>query len=111
ASFGQPITEYDPASRGMQDFEELARWLIANPPEPPQVAEPEIEALAATGTTGPHGPGANPAMSRAAELVERARALATRTAQLSSRLASDTDVIREVGPAIHQPRIDTPSTL
>jgi len=33
ASFGQPITEYDPASRGMQDFDQLANWLIANPPE------------------------------------------------------------------------------
>jgi chromosome partitioning protein len=109
ASFGQPITEYDPASRGMQDFEELARWLIANPPEPPEVAEPEIETLAATGTTGVAGN--SPAVSRAAELVERARALATRTAQLSARLSGDADVVREVGPAIHQPRIDTHSTL
>ena len=32
ASFGQPITEYDAASRGMQDFEQLAQWLVEHPP-------------------------------------------------------------------------------
>ena len=39
ASFGQPITEYDAASRGMQDFERLAVWLLENPPEPRPVEE------------------------------------------------------------------------
>ena len=38
ASFGQPITEYDAASRGMQDFEELADWLMENPPAPVAVS-------------------------------------------------------------------------
>jgi len=33
ASFGQPITEYDAASRGMQDFERLVAWLKTNPPK------------------------------------------------------------------------------
>ncbi len=99
ASFGQPITEYDAASRGMQDFERLTEWLLANPPAPapavmPQFEEPEHAlasgATATTTTTANH-----PAMSRAAELVERARALSTRTAELSSRLASDDDAQAE----------------
>jgi chromosome partitioning protein len=84
ASFGQPITEYDPGSRGMQDFEDLANWLIANPPLP----------LATSSGHGADSAGkpANPAMTRAAELVERAKALSARTAALSSRLAADPDV-------------------
>jgi chromosome partitioning protein len=74
ASFGQPITEYDPASRGMQDFERLAEWLMVNPP--PRPIEQATAAVAAT-------PGA--ALSWAAELVERARALSARTAAMNSR--------------------------
>ena len=71
ASFGQPITEYDPGSRGMQDFAKLVNWLVANPP---RLAAAEQEA-------------SPPVLSRAAELVERARALSARAAALSSRLA------------------------
>lgn len=77
ASFGQAITEYDPASRGMQDFEHLADWLNNNAPERMQA-----EAEAAV----------SPALSRAAELVERARALSRRTAALAAKLAEDPDV-------------------
>ncbi len=33
ASFGQPICEYDPASRGHTDFEALAREVIGGPPK------------------------------------------------------------------------------
>jgi chromosome partitioning protein len=102
ASFGQPITEYDAASRGMQDFEQLTDWLLSNPPSPAQVLVPET-AGAAVSTSGTH-----PAMSRAAELVERARALSTRTAQLSSRLASDEDASAEGFAAPAPPR---PSVL
>jgi len=82
ASFGQPITEYDPASRGMQDFDKLTNWLIANPPRPrlEESAEPQIQ---------------NPALSRAAELVERARALSARTAALAANLATDPDLASE----------------
>ena len=87
ASFGQPITEYDPASRGMQDFDKLCKWLLANPPA---AVEPAGEVQEA----------ANPALSRAAELVERAKALSARTASLTAKLASDPDVSAEV---------DTPS--
>ncbi|MAX27349.1 MAG: hypothetical protein CMJ19_22870 [Phycisphaeraceae bacterium] len=84
ASFGQPITEYDPTSRGMQDFEQLTAWLLANPPIPATVPESEeVEA-----------PAANPALSRAAELVERARALSARTATLANKIASDPAVAR-----------------
>jgi chromosome partitioning protein len=82
ASFGQAITEYDPGSRGYQDFEKLVSWLKANPPAPPLPAEPQPVAQ-------------NPALSRAAELVERARALSSRTAQLAQKLAADPDVTRE----------------
>ena len=98
ASFGQPITEYDPASRGMQDFDRLADWLLANPPAPVVVPPPSFagELTAAQDTSAePRPAGSNPALSRAAELVERARALSTRTAELSSRLAGDEDVKAE----------------
>lgn len=93
ASFGQPITEYDPASRGMQDFDKLAAWLLANPVI--QQPEPVVEGQE------PVAKAVMPALSRAAELVERARALSARTAALASRLSRDTDVASE--PAMYQP--------
>lgn len=92
ASFGQPITEYDAASRGMQDFERLSDWLLSNPPVPLTVMPPEFEVEQ---TVIEQTSMNNPAMSRAAELVERARALSSRTAELSSRLASDDDAQTE----------------
>src|SRR5439155_14891434 len=60
ASFGQPITEYDPGSRGYKDFVNLARELMGHRPL-------EIE------------PVINEKMSRPAELVQRARQLAQLT--------------------------------
>ena len=74
ASFGQPITEYDAASRGMKDFEKLVGWLLSNPPQT-QVGDLTIQT--------------SPAISRAAELVERARALSARTSVLSAKLTAD----------------------
>src|SRR5688572_9126689 len=56
ASFGQPITEYDPGSRGYKDFLNLARELMGHRPV-------EIETPADK-------------LSRPAELVQRARQLA-----------------------------------
>lgn len=56
ASFGQPITEYDPGSRGYKDFVNLARELMGARPAEPEVAPDK--------------------MSRPQELVQRARALA-----------------------------------
>jgi len=57
ASFGQPITEYDSASRGMQDFDALATWLLDNPPAAARPVTPETAALApapaATANTAP----------------------------------------------------------
>ncbi|MEM6855510.1 MAG: AAA family ATPase [Planctomycetota bacterium] len=113
ASFGQPITEYDAASRGMQDFEALAAWLLANPPAAPVSLPPQEDASIENGELAdaqmpdpapgnqPAGertqPAAmasrssNPALSRAAELVERARALSARTASLSERFKDDPD--------------------
>lgn len=60
ASFGQPITEYDPGSRGYKDFVNLARELMGHRPveAEPQAAE---------------------RLSRPAELVQRARQLAQLT--------------------------------
>jgi chromosome partitioning protein len=60
ASFGQPITEYDPGSRGYKDFVNLARELMgARPLEVEQVPTDKL--------------------SRPAELVQRARQLAQLT--------------------------------
>lgn len=59
ASFGQPITEYDPGSRGYKDFVNLARELMGHRPV-------EMEA-------------APDRLSRPAELVQRAKQLAQLT--------------------------------
>jgi chromosome partitioning protein len=60
ASFGQPITEYDPGSRGYKDFVNLARELMG---ARPMDVEPVISEK----------------MSRPAELVQRAKQLSQLT--------------------------------
>jgi chromosome partitioning protein len=61
ASFGQPITEYDPGSRGYKDFVNLARELMGHrPAETLEVMPTET-------------------LSRPAELVQRAKQLAQLT--------------------------------
>src|SRR5437762_8176637 len=60
ASFGQPITEYDPGSRGCKDFVNLARELMGH--RPMDIEQTPIEKL-----------------SRPAELVQRAKQLAQLT--------------------------------
>jgi chromosome partitioning protein len=62
ASFGQPITEYDPGSRGYKDFVNLARELMGQRPT-------DVEATPTE------------ALSRPAELVQRAKQLAQLTTQ------------------------------
>jgi chromosome partitioning protein len=57
ASFGQPITEYDPGSRGYKDFVNLARELMGNRPLEVETTQPDR-------------------LSRPAELVQRAKQLA-----------------------------------
>ncbi len=57
ASFGQPITEYDPGSRGYKDFVNLARELMGHRPTETEVTPMET-------------------LSRPAELVQRAKQLA-----------------------------------
>jgi len=57
ASFGQPITEYDPGSRGYRDFVTLARELMGS-----KMIEPETQPLES--------------LSRPMELVQRAKQLA-----------------------------------
>jgi len=95
----------------MQDFEDLASWLVSNPPDNVEPAPRMPEAvpldtrasghsqpnqrIAPTPSTDdgsgaiapPANSGGNPALTRAAELVERARELSTRTAQLSHRMS------------------------
>jgi chromosome partitioning protein len=60
ASFGQPITEYDPGSRGYKDFVNLARELMGHRPT-------DME------------PAPSQSLSRPAELVQRAKQLAQLT--------------------------------
>ncbi len=60
ASFGQPITEYDPGSRGYKDFVNLARELMGHKPV-------DVE------------PVNNEKLSRPAELVQRAKQLSQLT--------------------------------
>ena len=60
ASFGQPITEYDPGSRGYKDFVNLARELMGHKPV-------EVE------------PAPLDKLSRPAELVQRAKQLSQLT--------------------------------
>lgn len=114
ASFGQPITEYDSASRGMQDFDALATWLLDNPPAatgstatvavsptpPPDTSPTQTPASgrpsAAPLRTAPAPAAALPAtaapvMSRAAELAGRARALASRNSELNQKIRHDQD--------------------
>jgi chromosome partitioning protein len=124
ASFGQPITEYDGASRGMKDFDELANWLIANPPQKQALpSTAEIAAQAQAGATQPM-PGRLPQtprsapiddnanVSRAAELVERARELSARTAQLTQRLNKQTadQGVTQPQPPTPQPEPETAIT-
>ena len=92
ASFGQPITEYDPGSRGMLDFDKLVAWLLSNPP----VAAP-------SGTAAPEV--ARPAMNRATELVERAKALSARTTALAAKIATDREITgeKEIEPIAPSP--------
>jgi len=84
-SFGQPITEYDAASRGMQDFDKLAAWLMANPLVAETASNPNDRAEATS-----------PVLNRAAELVERAKALSARTAALGAELNARPEVAKVV---------------
>ena len=92
ASFGQPITEYDPASRGMLDFDKLVVWLLANSPT----------AVPSSQTASEQVP---PAMNRAAEMVERAKALNIRTNVLAAKIAADPEIkeTKEVATASSSP--------
>ena len=131
ASFGQPINEFDPASKAAHDFEKLAAYLLEHKPEglpvgitmahaeqmsdnaaplenamarvrigaAPEtslIPEPEHVPAAVSGgglatveTTAPVR-----STDRAAELVQRARALAARANKLHARIAADPQVAR-----------------
>src|SRR6059058_2834870 len=79
ASFGQPITEYDPGSRGYKDFLNLARELMGHRPV-------EVEATP------------DEKLSRPAELVQRAKQLA----QLANYQFGK-NAVPAAAPAVAQP--------
>ena len=70
ASFGQPITEYDPGSRGYKDFVDLARELMGERPV-------SVGSAPAKQSDEP--------LSRPAELVQRAKQLAQLSASTFGR--------------------------
>jgi chromosome partitioning protein len=86
ASFGQPITEYDPGSRGYKDFVNLARELMGD--RPTEVEPTPVETL-----------------SRPAELVQRAKQLS----QLANFQFGRTGMtlMNGVAPAREMPATDT----
>ena len=87
ASFGQPITEYDPGSRGYKDFVNLARELMGHRPV-------DVE------------PVTNEKLSRPAELVQRAKQLSQLTSFQFGRhgtaatATAGTAVLQETGAGI-----------
>lgn len=87
ASFGQPITEYDPGSRGYKDFVNLARELMGHRPV-------EIEPM----PTEQQG-----MLSRPAELVQRAKQLAQLTNYQFGRGTVPTQAIAMPTPAPQTP--------
>ncbi|MEM7683003.1 MAG: AAA family ATPase [Planctomycetota bacterium] len=93
ASVGQPITEYDAASRGMQDFEQLVTWLIEHPPTRSMLPTPD-EVVQVASSEG-EAPPVQAGLSRAAELVERARALSARSTQIAQRIQGDPEFRRQ----------------
>lgn len=116
-SFGQPIVEYDPACRAAQDYERLARHLLANVPARPNrlPSITEMHCNSATVDAAARalhklrdhraavaaGASAQPARptDRAAELVQRARALAARASRLEERFAVDPELTDAVEKA------------
>ncbi|HWE04008.1 MAG TPA: AAA family ATPase [Tepidisphaeraceae bacterium] len=81
ASFGQPITEYDPGSRGYKDFLNLSRELMGHRPA-------EVE------------PVTNERLSRPAELVQRAKHLAQLT---NAQFGRGSVTFNGAGPLAHAP--------
>ena len=88
ASFGQPITEYDPASRGYKDFVTLARELMGGCPADAEATPDRL--------------------SRPAELVQRAKQLAQLTNVQFGRTAMTQPANdRDGGVAVAEPETDT----
>src|SRR3954466_12443555 len=82
ASFGQPITEYDPGSRGYKDFVNLARELMGHRPL-------DVEPITSD------------KLSRPAELVQRAKQLAQMTTMQFGRTSIPSPVT--AAAAIEEP--------
>lgn len=122
ASLGVPVCEFDPECPGAVDYAALAQEIDAGNPLPPRTDEDDTEELVATSsaaraaflrsrgvTAGPVGVGVvsepvasatttRPPQTRAAELADRARRLAARSAELSGRLATEHALIEENEP-------------
>ncbi len=93
ASFGQPITEYDPGSRGYKDFINLARELMGNrvneTPEPASVGAERL--------------------SRPAELVQRAKQLAQLTNFQFGKNSVSTIATEDTGVAATEVVVSSPT--
>lgn len=125
AALGVPVVDYAPVARGSSDYESLAGWLLDNPPAhsdaeiepidepldgpvspvlPVRVESPDGERITADSDVERKDVGTNvetPAvpMSRAAELAERTRRVATRHAEVGRRVDTEvptTSVVIEV---------------
>jgi chromosome partitioning protein len=96
ASFGQPITEYDPGSRGYKDFVNLARELMGH-----RAAEMDV---------------APERLSRPAELVQRAKQLAQLTnvqfgrTTLPTPLPTPATEAQEAAVAVAEEPVEMPET-
>src|SRR4051794_19793814 len=84
ASFGQPITEYDPGSRGYKDFVNLARELMGHRPL-------DVEPITSD------------KLSRPAELVQRAKQLAQMTTMQFGRTSIPSPSPATAAAAIEEP--------
>ncbi len=93
ASFGQPITEYDPGSRGYKDFVNLARELMGHRPV-------DVE------------PSSSERLSRPAELVQRAKQLAQLTNYQFGRnsVTAPQPAPAASSTAVLEPEPETPSS-
>ena len=93
ASFGQPITEYDPGSRGYKDFVNLARELMGDRPLQMDAGRSEQ------------------ALSRPAELVQRARQLAQISAEKFGRPAAKAQPPGQIEDQRQPDRVDIEDPL
>jgi len=119
ASFGQPISEYDPAARANQDYERLARHLLAVTPRPNPVAtenlnEQSIQRITDTAMGKPAAPQPSQAQPTGAQSATAIAEQIRRQATTPSR-KDDPDATVDAFPAVQpvaaqqRPKSDAPS--